>query len=225
MCRFCNKPEHREPAVTIANLKADKLTLSSRNVSLLETNAKQVVQIEKDDETIDSLIVTNNGLAIDLASCRIGGQPTLTPPNLSRDIIRDAVYDLIDEISRQTLRYLDDNLYGAVSKEDCELYALWVGAYKMPFIVEEQDCDDYTLKLRSEKVGVPGWRRMPIFDVQYRHPILGPHSEALVVLIEGDGFALYIIEGQQAPDNGRLIADFRPALPYFTNWKPTLIKQ
>lgn len=218
MCRFCNKPGHKDFDGTISGLE------TSRDKALADFTfeATKSAGLRK-----DNLLLANRNIQLisDLADCRAGGQPTLPLPNVTREISRDEVYALIDQISRQTLRYLDDNVYWAVSKEDFELYALWVGAYKMPFIPEKEDCDDYTLKLRAEKVGVPGWRGMPVFDVQYRHPILGPHSEALPILIEGDQFVLYIIEGQQAPENGRLITLFREALPYFTNIKPTLIKQ
>jgi len=167
-----------------------------------------------------------------LRECREGSQnpkPPLDPPTYMRNIDYNDLHTLINEMYTPGLRYLKDVNYGAPLLSEFHLYVLWVAAWEMPFIEDEQDCDDFTLKLKAAAVGVPGWRRMFRADVNYNHPIQGPHSELLTCCVDDmvhndNRLALIITEGQLNPQEEPRMA-IRIASDFLGKWRPWLIDQ
>ena len=107
-----------------------------------------------------------------------------------------------------------------------KLVILYFGVYNLQFLEDACDCDDFTLALNACLI-VPGWWWTPRFDCWYNHPLGGPHSELLTMLInDEDGSmnpTLYLIEGQVSPEKNLTVA-VKEAKTWFTNWKPWLVK-
>ncbi len=127
------------------------------------------------------------------------------PPTYQQDISGAEVHRLIrDAVGSRAKIFLADGTYKLPLISEVELFIWHVAVYKMVWLFDEQDCDDFTLKLRAELIR-PLWRWTPRQDVWFTHPDIGPHSEMLLTAlndkVEGTPQpAEFLIEAQYTPD-------------------------
>lgn len=148
-------------------------------------------------------------------------KPPLDPPVNPVEISRASIADMIDQIHRPCLRYLDDNMYWMPTVDEYKALVMYLAVYSYPYVAEKFDCNKFTKALAALTSLQPGWEGTPCFDVQYQHPVQGFHSEMLAVLMD-DVPKFYVVEGQSEV-NG---VSFREAEWQFSGaMKPWLIKQ
>lgn len=121
------------------------------------------------------------------------------PPTAFRAIERIDLELMLRGIVGNILIYLADDHYYVTTVDEMRRFLVWAETWRLQWIYEEQDCEDFTRHLQGKLV-CPGWRRLPALDCWYtlHGPFGGGHSRLMMPLIDEDGeIRLYLIEGQE----------------------------
>ncbi|MBD3319552.1 MAG: hypothetical protein GF350_00480 [Chitinivibrionales bacterium] len=216
MCRFCNKPEHK-------NFDAIRMNLIAEKEGLAERLATSESRLETCAAVRDDLRGDLRDCEVKLRTCLLESpeceecehyKPPLNLPPAHRQVTKDELEAVLIRDCGRCQIVMPDLENVVVTPDDYRLYILWAAAYKKLYVVDKRDCEQFTGWLRNAAFGYPVWEEIATWDAHHM-TFFGAHSLMVVVLMDEGELRAFVVEPQMNPEGQNLEVLIKRADEYF----------